>query len=284
MAAHGLDEAIAVQNAVPYGLTGGIRALDPAHVQRWLERVEVGNAYVNRAVTSAIVGRQPFGGWKRSVIGPGAKAGGPNYVAQLGRWRPARDPERGEDLSPRVAALVRSLASELEPAERVSLEHAARSDARVAHRIRRRPRSERPLLRKQRVPPPCVADDRRSGRGRRQTVDVARVLAAATLVDAPLHVSTAPAYVGPLGRVARRDENAEDFVAWARCALPDRVRLLGDEPALRTRLPPTTFLDDRPPIGDGRIELLRYLREQAVSRTLHRFGNLVSSARSPNGD
>ena len=80
---------------------------------------------------------------------------------------------------------------------------------------------------------------------------------------------------------SRHDENAEDFVAWAQ-RLPDRVRLLGDEPALRTGLPPTTFLDDRPPIGDGRIELLRYLREQAVSRTRHRFGNLVSSARSPN--
>jgi RHH-type transcriptional regulator, proline utilization regulon repressor / proline dehydrogenase / delta 1-pyrroline-5-carboxylate dehydrogenase len=88
--------------------------------------------------------------------------------------------------------------------------------------------------------------------------------------------------VGPLGRVACRNENAEDFVAWAQRAAPDRVRLLGDEPALRTRLPPTTFLDDRPPIGDGRIELLHYLREQTVSCTRHRFGNLVSSARSPN--
>ena len=114
--------------------------------------------------------------------------------------------------------------------------------------------------------------------------DVARVLAAATLVDAPLHVSVAPDYAGPLGRVVRRDENADDFIEWAQRALPDRVRLLGDEPALLTDLPPTTFLDDRPPIGDGRIELLRYLREQTVSRTLHRFGNLISSGRSPTHD
>ena len=39
-------------------------------------------------------------------------------------------------------------------------------------------------------------------------------------------------------------------------------RLLGDEPALLTDLLPTIFLDDRPPIGDGRIELLRHRREQ----------------------
>jgi RHH-type proline utilization regulon transcriptional repressor/proline dehydrogenase/delta 1-pyrroline-5-carboxylate dehydrogenase len=83
-----LDEAIAVQNAVDYGLTGGIHSLDPAEVARWTEQVEVGNAYVNRGTTGAIVQRQPFGGWKRSSVGPTAKAGGPNYLLTLGRWSP----------------------------------------------------------------------------------------------------------------------------------------------------------------------------------------------------
>jgi RHH-type transcriptional regulator, proline utilization regulon repressor / proline dehydrogenase / delta 1-pyrroline-5-carboxylate dehydrogenase len=50
---------------------------------RWRDEVEVGNAYINRPITGAIVRRQPFGGWKRSCFGPGAKAGGPNYVAQF---------------------------------------------------------------------------------------------------------------------------------------------------------------------------------------------------------
>ena len=283
IAARDLDEAIAVQNAVPYGLTGGIHTLDPAHVQRWLERVEVGNAYVNRGVTGAIVGRQPFGGWKRSVIGPGAKAGGPNYVAQFGRWRTTHDPQQGEDLSPRVAALVRSFACELEPAERVSLERAARSDARAWRTEFAAVHDPSGLFCESnefRYHPLPMIVVRVAARAR--LLDVARVLAAAMLVDAPLHVSAAPDYVGPLGRVACRNENAEDFVAWAQRAAPDRVRLLGDEPALRTGLSPTTFLDDRPPIGDGRIELLRYLREQAVSCTRHRFGNLVSLVRSPN--
>jgi RHH-type transcriptional regulator, proline utilization regulon repressor / proline dehydrogenase / delta 1-pyrroline-5-carboxylate dehydrogenase len=66
MAASDLDEAIAWQNATGYGLTGGIHTLDPEEVEHWLERVEVGNAYVNRHITGAIVQRQPFGGWKRS--------------------------------------------------------------------------------------------------------------------------------------------------------------------------------------------------------------------------
>ncbi len=51
--------------------------------------MEAGNLYVNRGITGAIVRRQPFGGWKRSVVGPTAKAGGPNYVNTLARWHDA---------------------------------------------------------------------------------------------------------------------------------------------------------------------------------------------------
>ncbi|HYD10132.1 MAG TPA: proline dehydrogenase family protein, partial [Acidimicrobiales bacterium] len=83
-----LDEAIEAQNGVPFGLTAGIHSLDPAAVERWLDRIEAGNLYVNRHITGAIVRRQPFGGWKRSVVGPTVKAGGPHYVASLGRWSP----------------------------------------------------------------------------------------------------------------------------------------------------------------------------------------------------
>ena len=81
-----LDEAVAVQNAVPYGLTGGIHSLDPAEVAHWLDRVRGRQRLRQPAHHGAIVGRQPFGGWKRSSVGPTAKAGGPNYVLTLGRW------------------------------------------------------------------------------------------------------------------------------------------------------------------------------------------------------
>src|SRR5262249_38192364 len=87
MRAADLDQAIAWQNLPAYGLTGGLHSLDPAEIAHWVEHVDVGNAYVNRHTTGAIVQRQPFGGWKRSVVGPGAKTGGPNYVGSLGRWR-----------------------------------------------------------------------------------------------------------------------------------------------------------------------------------------------------
>jgi len=86
MRAPDLDTAIAWQNQVEYGLTGGIESLDPAEIEHWLERVEVGNAYVNRHITGAIVRRQPFGGWKKSSIGPGSKPGGPGHLHSYGTW------------------------------------------------------------------------------------------------------------------------------------------------------------------------------------------------------
>lgn len=86
MRADDLDHAIRLQNATEFGLTGGIQSLDEQEVQHWLQHVQVGNAYVNRHITGAVVQRQPFGGWKRSAVGCGPKAGGPWYVEALGTW------------------------------------------------------------------------------------------------------------------------------------------------------------------------------------------------------
>jgi RHH-type proline utilization regulon transcriptional repressor/proline dehydrogenase/delta 1-pyrroline-5-carboxylate dehydrogenase len=83
MRARDLDDAIALQNATEFGLTGGLHSLDPDEITHWIDRVEVGNIYVNRHTTGAIVQRQPFGGWKHSAIGPGAKTGGPHDILRF---------------------------------------------------------------------------------------------------------------------------------------------------------------------------------------------------------
>ena len=110
MTAKNLDEAIALQNAVDYGLTAGIHSLDTDEVARWLDTVQAGNLYVNRGITGAIVRRQPFGGWKRSGVGPGAKVGGPNTLFVLGSWKPTEAAPTGDlalgELDPRVAAFI----------------------------------------------------------------------------------------------------------------------------------------------------------------------------------
>jgi RHH-type proline utilization regulon transcriptional repressor/proline dehydrogenase/delta 1-pyrroline-5-carboxylate dehydrogenase len=76
-----VDEACARVEALPYALTGGLYSRDPAVVARVVARSPVGNLYVNRAITGAMVGRQPFGGNRLS--GTGAKAGGADYLLQF---------------------------------------------------------------------------------------------------------------------------------------------------------------------------------------------------------
>ncbi len=81
MKAKSFDEAISIANGVVYGLTGGVYSRNPVNLMKARERFAVGNLYLNRSITGAIVGRQPFGGFKMS--GVGSKAGGPDYLLQF---------------------------------------------------------------------------------------------------------------------------------------------------------------------------------------------------------
>jgi RHH-type proline utilization regulon transcriptional repressor/proline dehydrogenase/delta 1-pyrroline-5-carboxylate dehydrogenase len=75
------DHAVALANATDYALTAGIFSRSPAHIRRAARDVRAGNLYINRAITGAVVGRQPFGGYGMS--GVGSKAGGPDYLLQF---------------------------------------------------------------------------------------------------------------------------------------------------------------------------------------------------------
>ena len=81
MRARSFDEAIRLANASPYALTGGVYSRSPAHLMKARETFDVGNLYINRPITGALVGRQPFGGHRLS--GVGAKAGGEDYLMQF---------------------------------------------------------------------------------------------------------------------------------------------------------------------------------------------------------
>lgn len=81
MKASNFDQAMKIANGTDYALTGGLYSRTPQHIDRAYREFEVGNLYVNRTITGAIVARQPFGGFKMS--GVGSKAGGPDYLLQF---------------------------------------------------------------------------------------------------------------------------------------------------------------------------------------------------------
>ncbi len=227
MRASDLDEAIRWQNQPAYGLTAGIHALDPAEIRHWKERVDAGNLYVNRGITGAIVRRQPFGGWKRSVVGPGAKAGGPNYVASLGSW-PA--PAGGEPY-PERADYDRAWEAMRVPTDPSAL----RCESNVF------------LYR------PLRSVELRVGDGA-DADQVGAARAAAAAAGVPIVSSGTAA---------------------------EKVRFLGavDGADLLAAIDAGQWVDATPVVADPGRELLRWVREQAVSETRHRHGNLTARRR-----
>ena len=273
MAATDLDEAIVWQNATGYGLTGGIHSLDPEEVEYWLERVEVGNASVNRHITGAIVQRQPFGGWKRSAVGPGAKAGGPAYVATLGTWSDDDEVEALDD----EAWLRRAMADDAHAWEHYAAEHDA-TGLSVERNVLRHRRHEGVVVRCGHEAVPR---------------DLARLIAAADAVGTPLGVSIAPGAMVDAAAVtdaARRVgahvpgaivEDADTFAARLESLGQVVVRSVGCAPGDESRIRSAceelgVRFDAAPVVMNGWLELGRLLREQAVSRTLHRYGRVAA--------
>lgn len=81
MKASSFEDALTLANSTAYALTGGVYSRSPANLELARQRFDVGNLYLNRPITGALVGRQPFGGHRLSGIG--AKAGGEEYLLQF---------------------------------------------------------------------------------------------------------------------------------------------------------------------------------------------------------
>lgn len=294
MTADDLAEALVLVDDVAYGLTSGLHSLDPQEIATWLAGVRAGNLYVNRGTTGAIVRRQPFGGWKRSSVGPGAKAGGPGYLDALGTWSPVRATQGADVTDPRVLGLVAAARAALPDEEAASVERGARSDAlalatRFAARDVTGLAAERDVLRHLPYDEPVLV--RRSAGA--SPASLVRVVAAGLAAGARLVVSTAPDLppalaAGLVEALAARPDagspaaspavHVEDDAAWlARLAALDggRVRLVGPraaDAAAATGGRPDVAVWDHAVTESGRVELAPFLHEQSVSITAHRFG------------
>ncbi|MGU3586956.1 bifunctional proline dehydrogenase/L-glutamate gamma-semialdehyde dehydrogenase [Rhodococcus sp. C26F] len=253
MTAADLDEAIAIQNEVDYGLTAGLHSLDSDEIARWLDRVEAGNLYVNRGITGAIVRRQPFGGWKKSSVGAGFKAGGPNYLFGFGSWEPCTWDE--DTLRRAFEDDERAWTSEFAVAQDVTGLSAERN------LFRYRP----------------VRTHVRLGEAGRPD-ELVRVLGAAARAGAPVEISSAFAVDLVRCSITARfggRVHVESDAEWEERIVdvtPARVRLIGAAPPAEWNTRCDIAVFDHPVTGSGRIEMLPFLAEQSVTITAHRFG------------
>jgi len=304
MHAPNLERAVEMQNAVDYGLTAGLHTQDPQDLATWLDRVQAGNLYVNRGITGAIVQRQPFGGWKRSSVGPGAKAGGPNYLIGLGRWRASSGGAASSTLhlrglDSRITDLIEAAQPSLDYESFEWLRRGALSDAIAWDREFGRVRDvsqlgvERNLFRYRPVPVMIRATGD-AGWHELLRVVVAGIRTGSTFfLSAPVGLPAEVRRALSELRVAVAVESDEEWIA--RMAAPrdalldadappraSRVRLVGSRNAvaelhraLATAVggDPDLAVYDGEVTSAGRIELLPFVHEQAIAITAHRFGN-----------
>ncbi len=109
------EEAIRLANSVPYALTAGIFAQSPEDVEFFAGRLDAGNVYINRPITAARVGVEPFGGFKRSGTGP--KAGGDEYLLAFVHIVPAEPP----NIMEMVEAILQASSDALAPHRTVDI-------------------------------------------------------------------------------------------------------------------------------------------------------------------
>ncbi len=298
-----LRDAVALVNQTGYGLTSGLESLDEREWDYWIDNLEAGNLYLNRVTTGAVVLRQPFGGFGKSAFGPGLKAGGPNYVAQLLSFTDAAPP-RPDGLPTR--ATLASLAGGLQARAAELGADAERQSARIQAALLSYERNQAQEFGKQHDHFQLVGQDnvRRYLPAGEVRIRVhpedspfdlfARVGAAhtagnhVTVSTPPGHADTALKLLEELteswaGAIEFVDEDdaqlAQAIVARqadvVRYAAPDRAPLAVLQASAETAIPVVS----RPVLGEGRVELLWYLREQSLSIDYHRYGNLGPRAR-----
>ncbi|WP_182354137.1 proline dehydrogenase family protein [Flaviflexus huanghaiensis] len=287
MRAENLVQAVEWQNAVEFGLTAGIHSLDADEIAYWIDHVHAGNAYINRGITGAIVQRQPFGGWKRSSVGTGAKAGGPNYLYGLGRVTPNFTGTHSA-LNHRVLQDAGAVAEKLDDPARTKdilsgMDRALTSEFLAEHDPSQLG-VEINILRYIGFPRVVV----RLGEGE-PVGDLLASVAGAVALSAGVEASTATALPAEVERFMSDHGvvvTVESVEQWHRRAKgmsvsPDgvRFRVIGEDPAALA-----SAIDGSVDVGiysdpitpAGRVELLPYVQEQAIAATNHRFGNQTS--------
>lgn len=297
MCAENLDHAIDIANGTGYGLTSGLESLDTREQEKWKRRIVAGNLYINRGTTGAITLRQPFGGMRKSALGAGIKAGGPDYVMQFMSFEETAPP-RIDAIDKDHALLRMALEWEnklrwglIEPAGEI--EKAVRAIKSYLYRYETdfsvgkdffHLRGQDNTLRY--LPVGTVAvrlhpeDTVFEVLAR---VAAARISGCSVRVSIPTGLDTAPVkFLGSRGckallqgvEVLHQDDaeliETMGSIQRIRYAAPERVPRAVYEAAAKTGF---TIIRSSV-LMEGRIELLHYFQQQSICDTYHRYGNL----------
>ena len=246
-----LQQGIELVNSLDYGLTSGLQSLDESEQKLWKNSIQAGNLYINRGITGAIVNRQPFGGMKASAFGGGVKAGGPNYCACFVKItdKPGSDTNYQKSY-----------------AEAYEKEFA---HARDVNNLYGEQNAFRYLPLKNMVLRLFPGDSNE---------DAKMIILAAQTCHTPLTVSfdtddRAAALASTGCRLKK--ETFDEFLATMkdyeriRTCRADIPMEMYEEAARIDK-----YIATAPPVKDGRVELIHYIKEQSIAFEYHRYGSI----------
>lgn len=283
--AKSMNEAFQWMNATPYGLTAGIHSLDEREQHHWLNNIEAGNCYINRTITGAIVERQPFGGCKESSFGKGAKAGGPNYLIQLMHPKQIDLPTEKGPLNEKVKQLSKIVEQASEFDSQFALwEASVKSYAFYWNEYFSKRHDPSLVLGQDNFqcykPHPHVLIRGQNGD---LIFDILRLVAAALTCKGDVELSienqelfTQLHNLGISSFLSILNESNEEFIQRIKKEQIKRVRFLKSPPELilQTLVENGCRINLGDVLGNGRLELLHFLREISISKDYHRYGNL----------
>ena len=278
-----LKQGIEYVNSTEYGLTSGLQTLDEAERALWRNSIEAGNLYINRGITGAIVNRQPFGGMKLSAFGGGIKAGGPNYVTCFLNIREGRMPriEGPEDVAfSSFSVLLKSMTKRQRfiAAVRSYWYHweTEFSQERDVNQITGEENIFRYLPLKN-----CVVRVRASDK----LCELLMTIAASCIAGTPVTISISPndpkcAQIQQLAALREKLtvvlEEEETFIDTM--AKFERIRTCSPKIAkeiYKKAAELGKYIATAPPLSEGRLEMLHFLKEQSITYEYHRYGSIT---------
>lgn len=293
MRATSLEHAISLANGTPYGLTGGLHSLDISEKEIWSKSIEVGNGYINRTITGAIVQRQPFGGCKESSFGRGLKAGGPNYLTQLMFPVQKGAPKEKTEISPALMALTIAMrGADFSSEERALWRESAESYAYHWEAYFQKAHDPSSILGQQNLLIYRPIDTLHFRmHASEKLIDLFRILAAAVTTGCPLEISGKGETYLQFDHLCSEEEKYATKLTLVEESEEEFQLRIKDQQIKRIRMsaPPSmsllaafaenpTCLIVQPVVSNGRVELLNYLREISLSSDFHRYGNLYQLA------
>lgn len=247
-----LQEGIDLVNGLDYGLTSGLQSLDETEQKIWKNSLMAGNLYINRGITGAIVNRQPFGGMKLSAFGGGVKAGGPNYCSCFVKI--ADKPDSKTDYR---QSYTKAFQEEFSKPRDINNLYGEQNLFRYLP-------LKSMVLR-------LFPDDRN------ETAEM--IVYAARLCGTPLTISYDPSddrteALADTGCRLRK-EAMDSFIS----SISEYERIRTCSPEIPVKIYEAAVQTDKyiataPPVKDGRVELIHYIKEQSIAFEYHRYGSI----------